>query len=845
MFGPARRLAYELLSPETAESAARRSRGLDGPGVVEGLCELVERAASDGRLTAAGVVALRALGRREGPRAREALCDTLGAPSAALRSEAARTLIGRADASCAGVLVERVRFDDAPVVRHASLRALARLPAPLAASIVHALGDPVWRVRRDALRLLMAPPPRGLAVGAGVPAATLIALERALASLGPLGEAERGALEYLRLKTGVRLGAEGPGTLAPLPERPPYWDEDPAVLLENVRREGQGVLAFGASFVASMLAYQESRPYNECALRLRAWAASLLDRFGRPEDFVSVLALLGEPRMPFVRETVEAMLAQLEPTRRDAVAARLFETADAPAAASAWAATHADAASFAAHAPSLLAHPAPVTRLAAAQRLAAAGDEALLFDALADDDEAVRAAALGGLRGAPWALVGAKARPQGGPIWRRAYEAARAARGDAAECEAAAIAALSDGDAQTRAAVASALLVRGPASLPLAAARALEALSVDGDDRVRAATLDRASAEALLARPESEPSFRVLARAASLLGRSLASLAPALAGPPRPPPDAAGADVEPSESPFLYNRPTLEARERRWAWRRPFPTDEEPEERAPAPERPFGATGLRLPPLAISGRYGLPPEAFDEAIGRGARLLFWEPTYEGQTHFVRRLPPARRASLSFIAGSFEAEPRAVRRDAENALRTLGVESIDVFVLFWVRSEARLSDGVAEVLARLRDAGRVKTFALSTHRRDLAARAADEGWPALMVRHSAAHRGAETEVFPRAIAQGAGVLTFSNLCYGRLLRPAVSGGPSPADLYRYSLAQPGVSCCISGPRNVAQMRENLAALEAPALAPGRLDALRAWGDRVHQENREFFELVRWR
>nr|MCU0687195.1 aldo/keto reductase [Polyangiaceae bacterium] len=425
--------------------------------------------------------------------------------------------------------------------------------------------------------------------------------------------------------------------------------------------------------------------------------------------------------------------------------------------------------------------------------------------------------------------------------------AARVARGDAFECEAAALEAQA-GDARTRASVAAALIARGREALSPIAARALEALASDADDRVRAAALDRHSAQTLCARPEVEPSFRVLARAASLLGLPFASLAPAddEALGARVVPEG-GPEVEPSDSPFLHNRPTFEARERRWAFRRAPLAPDAPgaAPREPAPERPFGATGLRLPPLAISGRYGLPPEAFDEALGRGARLFFWEPSYEGQTHFVRRLAPARRAPLAFIAGSFEAEPRAVRRDAENALRTLGVEAIDVFVLFWARSEARLSDGVAEALDRLREAGHVKTFGLSTHRRELAANAAAEGWPAVMVRHSAAHRGAEREVFPAALAQGTGVLTFSNLCYGRLLLPGAGERPSAADLYRYSLAQPGVSCCISGPRNVAELRENLRVLEAPALPPERLPGLRAWGDRVHQANREFFELIRWR
>jgi aryl-alcohol dehydrogenase-like predicted oxidoreductase len=305
--------------------------------------------------------------------------------------------------------------------------------------------------------------------------------------------------------------------------------------------------------------------------------------------------------------------------------------------------------------------------------------------------------------------------------------------------------------------------------------------------------------------------------------------------------------VEPTVSPYLPNRPSIDARERLWAARCARIPGAVPSSwpALSAPDRPLGTTGLRLPPLAISGRYGLPEEALDEALDRGARLFFWEPTYEGQTRWLRRIPAARRAGLAFIAGTFEASPRAVRRDAEAALRLLRVEAIDVFVVFWARSKERLGEDVLETLARLMEAGHVRTFGLSTHRRDLAAGAVEQGWPVVMVRHSAAHRGAEDEVFPAARAAGAGVLTFSNVCYGRMLRAQFGDPPAPADCYRYSLAQPGVTTAISGPRDVLQLRENLRVLEDPDLPADRLAGLRAFGDRVHADNREFFELVRWR
>jgi hypothetical protein len=71
------------------------------------------------------------------------------------------------------------------------------------------------------------------------------------------------------------------------------------------------------------------------------------------------------------------------------------------------------------------------------------------------------------------------------------------------------------------------------------------------------------------------------------------------------------------------------------------------------------------------------------------------------------------------------------------------------------------------------------------------------------------------------------------------------GPAGAEEAARMLAQPGVTTAISGPRDVLQLRENLRMLEAPDLPADRFAALRAFGDRVHADNREFFELVRWR
>src|SRR5262249_22243608 len=148
------------------------------------------------------------------------------------------------------------------------------------------------------------------------------------------------------------------------------------------------------------------------------------------------------------------------------------------------------------------------------------------------------------------------------------------------------------------------------------------------------------------------------------------------------------------------------------------------------------------------------------------------------------------------------------------------------------------------LDRLKADGKLAAYGLSTHSRSLALEAMDVGWDPVMVRHSAAHRGAEERIFPRALERGTSLITFSNTCYGRLLEPyAGMEPPTAADCYRYTLMQPGVRACFSAPASLAQLEENLAALRDPTLPDERRNYLRAFGDRLYEEETMFRRFVR--
>jgi Aldo/keto reductase family len=228
--------------------------------------------------------------------------------------------------------------------------------------------------------------------------------------------------------------------------------------------------------------------------------------------------------------------------------------------------------------------------------------------------------------------------------------------------------------------------------------------------------------------------------------------------------------------------------------------------------------------LVVSGAGGLPSESYRHAHARGVKAFFWEPRYVGLTRWL-----ASAGDAAVIAGSYHATPQAIEADVQHALRRLARQSLELFLLFWVRSPARLSDEAFDTLQRLKERGMVGAIGFSTHSRALAAESvAARDWDAVMLRHSAVHPKAEDEVFALAEARSTAVLSFSNTCYGQLVRHGVSA----VDCYRYSLAHPAVQACVSAPRFASELRSNLAVASAERMPEEQRASLRALGAKIH-------------
>jgi HEAT repeat protein len=794
------RLTHALRRPATAAAAARALCGVTSRAAIEALIEVVEDPPSAGAATAA----IAALEPVDAPIVLDALHRALGSPRGSVRQAAIAALRRRGVAPDKGALLRVLRDDPVWGNRRAALFALAELPPPDDLAVFDAATDPHWRVRHALIQVLAS---RG-----ATPDGRLVIEDQLDRRAGDARA--RGVRDYLRYHWSSDTVPTDPG---PQPaEDPstwcPFWDGDPAVPareLERLRPEGR---RRALDLMPRLLGHDDER--------VRRWALEVLRESGRPGHLAEALRLLDEPRHEAAGAAAR-LLHHLEPDLdRAGDLARFVLGLPRPSAAQlAWAVSQVGPGRAVEPIPAVLvdlirgadAQPAEVRRALAglAARWHHPDRDDWLGRFLDDPDPRVALQALRGL-----AAVGGEADPSMLGRLLRAEDADLRAEAVAAAFRPAtdgqpAWSLAGDPDARVRACLAAGLATQPMASEESPLAR----LQRDGHPAVRAAALTPDRARELVDDPTRETSWTVLERAARLQRVPFARLEPQ---PPWSPDPMATLPEDPFD---VVPCPPTRARQ-------------------------LGRCGLAVSPVGLSGHYGLPIEGFIRAFEAGVNLMFWESGYDTMTRFVTRLSPPGRAAIHFVAGTFEADGARVRRDAERALRSLGVERLTVFLLFWVRSWARVSGDVLAALQALRDAGKVASFGLSTHERGLAVEALERGWDPVMVRHSAAHRKAEAEIFPKAAALGAGLITFNATCYGRLLGPPDAGCPArAADCYRYSLAQPGVAACLSAPATVDELDQNLEALRHPELPEERAAALRAGGDLVYREDSVFRRFVR--
>ena len=245
----------------------------------------------------------------------------------------------------------------------------------------------------------------------------------------------------------------------------------------------------------------------------------------------------------------------------------------------------------------------------------------------------------------------------------------------------------------------------------------------------------------------------------------------------------------------------------------------------------FGRTGLSVSRLALGSSYGVGGADLERAFERGINFMFWG--LRRTSHFaagVRAVAKKDRAGLVVGIQSYSRSALLMRVFVERALRQLKLDHVDLLTLGWWNDPPPRR--ILDAALALKERGKVSHLMISSHHRPtFETLAKDPAYGAIMLRYSAAHTGAEKEVFPLLTEPAPGVLAFTATRWGQLLNPSLlppgEALPTAADCYRFVLSNPHVQVSLAGPKDGTQLDAALAGLD---LGPLDEDAL-AWMRRV--------------
>ncbi|MBU0519538.1 aldo/keto reductase [bacterium] len=260
----------------------------------------------------------------------------------------------------------------------------------------------------------------------------------------------------------------------------------------------------------------------------------------------------------------------------------------------------------------------------------------------------------------------------------------------------------------------------------------------------------------------------------------------------------------------------------------------------------LGKTGMNVCRIGFSGTYRPGKKTIHRAVDEGINFFF-AFGLDGQTLSVMHdVIKTERDRFVIASGAYNLiiGHTNIRRSLEKRLRQLSTDHLDVFLFLGVTKPHHLTDEVLEEMRRLREEGKVRAIAISTHDRKFAGQLIDQGaLDVIMMRYNAAHRGAETDIFPYLIKHNPGVVSFTATRWRTLLKrprgyPRNGHIPTPGDCYRFALSNPHIHVCMMAPSNEKHLLANLAEIRRGPLADDDLAFMREFGDIVHHTKKWF-------
>ena len=254
-------------------------------------------------------------------------------------------------------------------------------------------------------------------------------------------------------------------------------------------------------------------------------------------------------------------------------------------------------------------------------------------------------------------------------------------------------------------------------------------------------------------------------------------------------------------------------------------------------QRVLGRTGLRVGRLGVGSSYGAPAEAFEEAFERGCNYFYLGSMRRtGMCQAIKNIcRKGKRDELIVVIQSYSRSSFLLEVFYRRALKLLALDHADILLLGWYRKKP--PQKILNKVKAMKKRGMFRFLALSSHNRRLFPKLAEEDiFDIFHIRYNAAHRGAESETFSYLEGENRpGIVSYTATRWGQLLQeknmlPGESA-PTASDCYRFVLSHPAVDVCMTGPKNLQQMREALRTLDLGPLGGNELERMRKIGDHI--------------
>ena len=256
----------------------------------------------------------------------------------------------------------------------------------------------------------------------------------------------------------------------------------------------------------------------------------------------------------------------------------------------------------------------------------------------------------------------------------------------------------------------------------------------------------------------------------------------------------------------------------------------------------LGRTGLKVSRLGVASGYGVPSDSVEKACHEyGINYFFLSsPRFRGggMIEAIAHLARTERDKMVIALQTYDHQGFFMRHFVEKGLGALHIDYADILILGWFNYIPR--GRVIETALKLKEDGRVRFLGMSGHKRTVfgqMAGHADSHIDVFMARYNAVHRRAESEIFPFLPDENRpGIVTYTTTCWGKLLKAdKMPPGERPlrsSDCYRFSLSNPNVNLCLTGPGNRREMDEALQTLDSGPLAPDEMERVVRIGDYIY-------------